>query len=386
MARREFLPFSPPCIGDEEIAEVVDTLRTDWITTGPKAKQFERDFAAYLGAPGALALNSCTAGLHTSLITLGIGAGDEVITTALTFAATVNVIEHTGATPVLVDVEPDILTIDPAQVAAAITPRTRAIIPVHYAGHPADMDPINAAAQAHGIAVIEDAAHALPSQYKGAKIGAGANPTSFSFYATKNLTTAEGGMLTGDPDFLDRARVVGLHGMSRDAWKRNAKGGSWFYEVVMPGYKYNMTDIQAALGLQQLKRLDAFQARRVQIHERYNAAFAGCDALQLPTIRPWAEPSRHLYVLRLQPGALRIGRDQFIEEMGARNIGCSVHFIPIHIHPYYRDKYGYAPEAYPVTYENYLREVSIPLNPRMTDDDVADVIEAVLEVVEAFRM
>ena len=383
--RREFLAFSPPLIGEEEISEVVDTLRSDWITTGPKTKRFEKEFAAYLDAPGALALNSCTAGLHTALATLGIGPGDEVITTPMTFAASVNVIEHVGAQPILVDVEPDTLNIDPALVAAAITPRTRAVLPVHFAGHPADLDPIAELATTHRLAVIEDAAHALPARYRNRPIGAGGNPAAFSFYATKNLTTAEGGMLTGDAEFLDRARVVSLHGMSRDAWKRYERGGNWFYEVVVPGFKYNMTDIQAALGLWQLRKLAGFQERRRAVVRLYDEAFGQNDALELPARRPDVEHAWHLYVLRLRPGALRIHRDEFIEELRQRNIGTSVHFIPIHVHPFYRDKYHYQPDSFPVAYGNYQRMLSLPLNPRLADGDVRDVIEAVLDVVRRHR-
>jgi len=379
------LPFSPPLIGEEEITEVVDTLRSDWITTGPKTKRFEKEFAAYLDAPGALALNSCTAGLHTALATLGIGPGDEVITTPMTFAASVNVIEHVGARPILVDVQPDTLNIDPALVAAAITPRTRAVLPVHFAGHPADLDPIAELATTHRLAVIEDAAHALPARYRNRPIGAGGNPAAFSFYATKNLTTAEGGMLTGDAEFLDRARVVSLHGMSRDAWKRYERGGNWFYEVVVPGFKYNMTDIQAALGLWQLRKLAGFQERRRAVVRMYDEAFGSESALELPARRPDVEHAWHLYVLRLRPGALRIHRDEFIEELRQRNIGSSVHFIPIHIHPYYRDKYHYQPDSFPAAYGNYQRMLSLPLNPRLADGDVHDVIEAVLDVVHRHR-
>jgi len=379
------LPFSPPLIGEEEISEVVDTLRSDWITTGPKTKRFEKEFAAYLDAPGALALNSCTAGLHTALATLGIGPGDEVITTPMTFAASVNVIEHVGARPILVDVEPDTLNIDPALVAAAITPQTRAVLPVHFAGHPADLDPIADLATTHRLAVIEDAAHALPARYRNRPIGAGSNPAAFSFYATKNLTTAEGGMLTGDAEFLDRARVVSLHGMSRDAWKRYERGGSWFYEVVVPGFKYNMTDIQAALGLWQLRKLAGFQERRRAVVRMYDEAFGQNDALELPARRPEVEHAWHLYVLRMRPGALGIQRDEFIEELRQRNIGSSVHFIPIHIHPYYRDKYHYQPDSFPVAYGNYQRMLSLPLNPRLADGDVHDVIDAVLDIVRQHR-
>jgi dTDP-4-amino-4,6-dideoxygalactose transaminase len=385
VARKEFLPFSPPLIGEEEIAEVVDTLRSTWITTGPKTKRFEERFAASLGAPGALALNSCTAALHTALVTLGVGPGDEVITTPMTFAASVNVIEHVGATPILVDVEPDTLNIDPEQVAAAITPRTRVLLPVHYAGHPVDLDPLHDLARRHGLVIVEDAAHAVPARYKGRAIGAGGNPVAFSFYATKNLTTAEGGMLTADPEFLQRARTVSLHGMSRDGWKRYEKGGSWYYEVLLPGFKYNMTDIQAALGLCQLAKLERFQQRRREVVSLYESAFAAETALELPTARPEVEHAWHLFVLRLRPEALRIGRDQFIEELKQRNIGTSVHFIPIHLHPYYRDKYGYRPESYPVAYENFQRMVSLPLNPRLSDGDATDVVDAVLDIVRTYR-
>ena len=385
VTRQEFLPFSPPAIGEEEIAEVVDTLRSSWITTGPKTKRFEADLASYIGAPAALALNSCTAALHTALVTAGIGPGDEVITTPVTFAASVNVIEHVGATPVLADVEADTLNIDPRQVAAAITPRTKAIIPVHFAGHPVDMDPIHALAEQHRLLVLEDAAHAMPAKYKGRFIGSGKNPVAFSFYATKNLTTAEGGMLTADQEFLDRARLVSLHGMSRDGWKRYDKGGSWFYEIMLPGFKYNMTDIQAALGLWQLRKLAGFQQRREDVVRHYHRAFAAEDALELPVTRADVEHAWHLYVLRLRPGVLSIGRDEFIEELKRRNIGTSVHFIPIHLHPYYRDKYGYAADRFPVAYDNYQRMFSLPLNPRLSDRDVADVIEAVLDVVRTYR-
>jgi len=383
--RRDFLPFAPPLIGEEEIAEVVDTLRSSWITTGPKTKRFEQEFAAYIGATGALAVNSCTAGLHTALVTLGIGPGDEVITTPTTFAASVNVIEHVGARPVLVDVEPDTLNIDPALVAAAITPRTRAILPVHYAGHPADLDRIGELAAAHRLTVIEDAAHAVAARYRGRLIGAGANPVAFSFYATKNLTTAEGGMLTGEAAFLDRARIVSLHGMSRDAWKRYDKGGHWHYDIVVPGFKYNMTDIQAALGLWQLRKLAGFQERRRAVIGMYDAAFAAEDALELPARRPEVEHAWHLYVLRLVPGVLGIDRDAFIDELRQRNIGTSVHFIPIHLHPYYRDKYGYRPDSFPVAHANYQRMLSLPLSAGLSDADARDVIEAVLDVVRRHR-
>ncbi|MGQ9851674.1 MAG: DegT/DnrJ/EryC1/StrS family aminotransferase [Aggregatilineaceae bacterium] len=382
--RSTFLPFSPPAISEEEIAAVADTLRSDWITTGPKTRRFESEFAQYLDAPAALALNSCTAALHLALLALDIGPGDEVITTPMTFCSSVHVIEHVGARPVLADVEPDTLAIDPARVADAITSRTRAIMPVHYAGHPVDLAPLLDLAQAHNLYLVEDAAHALPATYRGQRIGTIGDLTAFSFYATKNLTTAEGGMLTGAPDLIERARLLSLHGMSRDAWKRYDANGSWYYEVVEAGWKYNMTDIQAAIGLVQLQRLQAMQQRRREIVAQYNAAFEPIDALQTPTERPDVESAWHLYVLRLHLDRLTIDRARFIEELRARNIGTSVHFIPIHLHPYYRDKYGFAPDDFPVAYREYQRLISLPLHPGLTDEDVQDVIAAVRDIVEQF--
>jgi dTDP-4-amino-4,6-dideoxygalactose transaminase len=379
--RSTLLPFSPPAVGEDEIAAVVDTLRSGWITTGPKTRQFEEVFAPLVGAQAALALNSCTAALHLSLVTLGIGPGDEVITTPMTFAASVNVIEHVGATPVLADIDPETLNIDPAQVAAAITDRTKAILPVHYAGHPVEMGPLLTLANERGLFMIEDAAHAVAAEYEGQPIGELGDLTAFSFYATKNLTTAEGGMLTGRTDLVERARVLSLHGMSNDAYQRYDGIGNWYYEILAPGFKYNMTDIQAALGLVQMRRLADMQARRRQIVVRYTAAFSECDALQPPIERANVRHAWHLYVLRLHLDRLTIDRAQFIEELVARNIGSSVHFIPIHLHPYYRDKYQF---ALPVAEREYPRLVSLPLHPGLTDEDVDDVIAAVLDVLERF--
>lgn len=383
--RETFLPFSPPDITEEEIEAVSAVLRSGWITTGPRTEQFEQEFAAYVGAEGALALNSCTAGLHLALVALGIGPGAEVITTPMTFCSSVNVIEHVGARPVLADIDPQTLTLDPARVAEAITPRTKAIMPVHYAGHPAEMAPLLALAREHDLYVIEDAAHALPAYYEGHPIGSLGDLTAFSFYATKNLTTAEGGMLTGAPELIERARVLSLHGMSRDAWNRYGQGGAWFYEVVAPGFKYNMTDIQAALGLAQLHRLEAMQARRREIVVRYNSALSGLAAVQTPVERPNARHAWHLYVLRLNLERLSIDRAQFIQELAARNIGSSVHFIPIHLHPYYRNKYEWQPADFPVAYAEYQRVVSLPLSTRLSDADVADAIAAVADIVTTFR-
>lgn len=374
------VPFAPPSVSDAEIGEVVDTLRSDWLTTGPKTRQFEQEFSEFVEAPAAVALSSCTAGLHLALLAHGIGPGDEVITTCLTFAATVNVIEHIGARPVLVDVEPDTLCLDPRQVAAAVTPSTKAIIVVHYAGHPADMEAIEAIAGQHGLVIIEDAAHALPTEYRGRKIGASKNLTSFSFYATKNMTTGEGGMLTGCPELLDEVRVLALHGMSRNAWNRYSGKGSWQYDVAAPGFKYNMTDIQAAIGLHQLRRLGEFQARREEIVFSYREAFSSVPGLQLPIVRPEAKSAQHLFVLRLDTATVGIDRDHFFDEMKQRGVTCSVHFIPIHLHSFYRDKYNYCPEDFPIAYENFQRMVSLPLSAGLSDEQVSVVIDAVVEL------
>jgi dTDP-4-amino-4,6-dideoxygalactose transaminase len=392
--RDKFLPFSPPLIGEEEINEVVDTLRSDWITTGPKVRRFEDNFAQFIGAHEALALSSCTAAMHLSLLTLGIGPGDAVITTPMTFCSGVHVIEHVGATPILCDVEPDTLNLDPKLLCETINSanklglRVKAIMPVHLYGHPCDREAILQIAAEHSLAVIEDAAHSLPASYKGRMIGSLAEPqkvpvlTCFSFYATKNLTTAEGGMLTGPKELLDEARRWSLHGMDRDAWKRYGANGSWFYDVVCPGFKYNMTDIQAALGLHQLSKLPAFHGRRREIAQRYNEAFRSSIQLETPPERIDVEHAWHLYVLRLNLDRLCITRDQFIRKMHSRNIGCSVHFIPIQLHRYYRDKYKLSPEQFPVALREFQRMVSLPLSPRMTDEDVEAVIDEVKAVVE----
>ena len=381
--RDEFLPFSPPDITEAEIEEVVDSLRSGWITTGPKVKRFEGEFADFVHAPAALALNSCTAGLHLALATMDIAPGDEVITTPMTFAASVNVIEHVGATPILADVDAETLNIDPARIAEKVTARTKAIMPVHYTGHPADMTPIVEMAEQHNLTIIEDAAHALPAQYKGQIVGSIGHFTSFSFYATKNLTTAEGGMLTAtQPDLLEKARMLSLHGMNRDAWKRYSSTGSWFYEVLAPGFKYNMTDLQAAIGLVQLKRLAEMQARRYQIVNAYNEAFHQLEALQTPVEHAEVEHAWHLYVLRLNLEQLTIDRAQFIDALRERNIGTSVHFIPIHLHPYYRNKYGWQPHDFPIAHREYQRLLSLPLNSTLSNSDVEDVIAAVKDVVE----
>ena len=391
--RDTFLPFSPPMIGEEEINEVVDTLREGWITTGPKVKRFEEDFSAFIGSPAALALNSGTAAMHIALATLGVGPGDAVMTTPMTFCSTVHVIEQVGARPILVDVEPDTLNIDPNAIDEAVKKlkaessklKVRAILPVHLYGHPCDMDAIMELSKWHDLRVVEDAAHALPGKFNGKTIGTIGDLTAFSFYSTKNITTAEGGMLTGKSELIEEARLWSLHGMDRDAWKRYSSEGSWYYEVIRPGFKYNMPDIAAAIGIQQLRKLNKFQTRRKEIVSRYSEAFSQFEELQIPVKRSEVEHAWHLYVIRLNLDRLKISRNQFIEELKARNIGTSVHFIPIHMHPYYRDKYGYKPDDFPIAYREYQRIISLPIYPKMTDQDVEDVIEAVGEVVQRFR-
>jgi dTDP-4-amino-4,6-dideoxygalactose transaminase len=391
--RSTFLNFAPPLITDADIDEVVRTLKSGWITTGPQAEQFESKFAQYVGAPGALAVNSATAAMHIALASLGIGEGDAVVSTTMTFVSTIHVIEHQRARPVLVDVEPDTLNIDPDQVEAAIRRdgHVRAILPVHLYGHPAEMDAIYDIARRHEVAVIEDAAHALPARYRERMIGAPPkdfdfpNMVAFSFYATKNLTTGEGGMLTGPREIIDRARVWSLHGMSRDAFKRYTSEGSWRYDVELPGFKYNMPDIQAALGLHQLERLDQMQSRRLAIVDQYDETLGKLDAFELPVERPGVESAWHLYVLRLRLEALKIDRAEFIKQLRARNIGASVHFIPIHEHSYYQERYQLRRWDFPVAQHAFERLVSLPLSPAHSDQDIADVIEAVTDITRRNR-
>ncbi len=396
----DFLPFALPLIEDEEVQAVTEALRSGWITTGPRTKEFERAFAEFVGARHAVALNSCTAALHLALDAVGSAGGrkqglapidsnSEVITTPFSFAATAEVVRYFGAKPVFVDIDRETLNIDPAQIEKALTPRTRAIIPVHYAGLPCDMDAILDIARSRNIAVIEDAAHALPATFRGTSVGAlRSDVTCFSFYATKSITTGEGGMFVTDSDqYAERARVMSLHGISKDAWKRYTKSGSWRYEIVAPGYKYNMTDIAAAMGLAQLKKADAMRRRRQEIAETYDRAFLDVSGLALPprAIEQGTVHSHHLYVLRFDPDMFTKDRDFFIDELNKRGIGTSVHFIPLHIHPYYRDTYGYKPEDFPVTYEIYKKVLSLPIYPKMSDNDVMRVINAVTDITDRFK-
>jgi dTDP-4-amino-4,6-dideoxygalactose transaminase len=380
-ANLPFLPFALPEIGDEEIAEVVDTLKSGWVTTGPKTRRFEEDFTAFLGDPGlhSMAVNSATAGLHLALEALGIGPGDEVITTTHTFTATAEVVRYLGADVVLVDIDPATLCIDVAAVEAAITPRTRAVIPVHYAGLAADMQSLLAVAKRHGLKVVEDAAHALPTTVGGQLVGTlGSDVTVFSFYANKTITTGEGGMVvTRDPELAKRIKVMRLHGMSRDAFDRfTAKVPSWYYEIVAPGFKYNLTDIASALGIHQLKRARDFRRRRAEIAALYDAGLAGLPLHLPPDAQPGSTHAWHLYVVQLADGA-RVGRDALIERLYAAGIGCSVHYIPLHLQPYWRDRYQLSAAQFPHSQKAFENLVSLPIYTRMNDADVQRVVDAV---------
>jgi dTDP-4-amino-4,6-dideoxygalactose transaminase len=412
--RNAFLPFALPDVDATELTQIQEALASGWVTTGPKTRRFEADFAATVAAKHAIAVNSCTAAMHLALEAIGLQRGDEVITTPYTFAATAEVVRYFDAKPVLVDICADDFNLNPGKVAAAITPRTKAIIPVHIAGLPADLAAIAAIAQRHDLAIIEDAAHAFPTKYHGRMIGEPLaskestnhatrhtpHATCFSFYATKTITTGEGGMICTDNDAIaDRCRIMALHGISRDAWKRYTAEGSWYYEITAPGYKYNLTDVAAAMGLAQLAKAERMWQRRVEIAQRYTAAFSQFEELQTPTDNADHQHAWHLYMLRLNlahfatpntplhsvNGAAGIRAD-FVEELKQRKIGVSVHFIPLHLHPYYRETYHYHPEDFPVAYREYQREISLPIYSKMSDQDVTDVITAVCDIVKSKRV
>lgn len=384
--RKTFLPFALPHITQEEIDEVIDTLRSGWLTTGPKTKRFESEFAQSVKAPFAVAVNSGTAAMHLALDAIGLQPNDEVIVPVYTFTATAEVITYFNARPVFIDIDPITLNLNPAQIEQHITPRTRAIMVVHIAGLPAEMDTILAIARQHNLSVIEDAAHAFPATYKGRHIGSIGDLTAFSFYATKTLTTGEGGMLTtAHQHYAERAASMALHGINRDAWKRYGPEGSWYYEVVQAGYKYNMTDVAASLGLHQLARSEWLLQRRRIIAKWYTEAFSQWSEVEVPPTLPYAEHAWHLYILRLNTEQLVITRNAFIGELKKRNIGTSVHFIPLHLHPFYWDTYKLKNQDFPAAHHTYERAISLPIYPGMTDEDVEDVITAVKSIIVKYK-
>lgn len=387
MPDRQFIPFDRPDIGEEEIAAVTEVLRSGWLTTGPRTRQFEQRFAAYVGAQHALALNSGTAAMQVALAAWEIGPGDQVIVSPLTFCSTLHVVLHLGATPVLADVSPDDYNLNPDRVADQITPHTRVLLPVHLAGLPCRIASLRELAHAHGLKVLEDAAHAVGAEVGGRRVGSLSDAAAFSFYATKNLTTAEGGMLTSDDgEFIERARTWHLHGLSRDAWKRYSAAGSWRYDVLVPGFKGNMTDLQAALGLVQLAKLERNLARRAEIAARYTAAFSQMpELIPAPAAHPGDRHAHHLYILRLNLDRLKIGRDRFFEELAGRGIGASVHFIPVYRFTCYRQRFGWQPDQFPVAEAIFQSAISLPCYPRLSDADVERIIATVQEVVEVYR-
>jgi perosamine synthetase len=382
--RSKLLPYGKQSIAESDIQAVVDVLRSDWLTTGPKVEEFEKAFAARIGVEFAVSFSSGTAALHAAAFTAGLKAGDEAITTPMTFAATANCILYQGATPVFADVQPDSLNIDPKQIERRITAKTRAIIPVDYAGHPADLDAIRKIAADRGLIVIEDACHALGAQYGGRKVGSISDMTVFSFHPVKHITTGEGGMVTtNSPQYAETLRRFRNHGISSEARQRQSQG-QWHYEMVLLGFNYRMPDILCALGLQQLKRLDSNVARRREIAERYTATFRETSALITPIEKPEAAPSWHLYPVRIRHERLSANRSQLFRALRAENIGVNVHYIPVHLHPYYRDRFGYKGGEFPVAEHAYEQLISLPMFHSMSDIDVEDVITAVFKVVEHY--
>jgi dTDP-4-amino-4,6-dideoxygalactose transaminase len=384
--RGVFLPFARPSIGDGEIEEVVETLRSGWLTVGPRTKAFEQAIAEYVGVERAAALSSCTAGLHLGMIALGVEPGDEVILPALNFAAGPNSAIHLGARPVLVDVDPSTLNVTPEIVEAAITERTRVVVPLHFGGRPCDIDGLMDLARQKGVRVLGDGAHAMSSDYGERKVGSVADATAFSFYVTKGITTGEGGCLTSpDAELVDRVSVLSLHGMSSGAWNRYSERGTWFYEIDEPGYKYNMGDVQAALGLRQMERVDDFRHRRKAIADAYTGELGASGVVTVPGPSEGGTHAWHLYPITLDTDALRIGRDDFIRALKQEGVGTSVHFIPIHYHAYYERLLGHARGSFPVTEDYFERAVSLPIYPSMTDEDVTDVIEAVAKLSKFYK-
>ncbi|HEY3282041.1 MAG TPA: DegT/DnrJ/EryC1/StrS family aminotransferase [Armatimonadota bacterium] len=373
-----FLVFGAPAIEEAEIQEVVASLRSGWLGTGPKVAQFEKDFRDYRSAKHAVAVNSCTAALHLSILAARLGPGDEVITTPLTFCATVNAIIHAGATPVLADVDPETMNLDPRAVEAKIGPRTRALLPVHFAGRPCDMDAFTALAGKHGLALIEDCAHAIESEYHGQACGTFGDFGCFSFYVTKNVVTGEGGMvLTNKEEHAGRIKVLALHGMSKDAWKRFSDEGYKHYQVVECGFKYNMMDLQAALGLHQLQRVEPYWQKRQKVWRRYDEAFASLPLGLPPAPEADTRHGLHLYTVMVDEAQTGVSRDGFLNAMTAQNIGVGVHYLSVPEHPYYQQTFGWRPEEFPNAMRLGRQTVSLPLSAKLTEEDVADVVAAV---------
>lgn len=381
--RQEFLVFGSPQVEEPEIAEVVDSLRSGWLSTGPKVEKFESLFNEYIGCDYAKAVNSCTAALHLSLLVTGIGPGDEVITTPMTFAATANVIVHLGAKPVFVDIDRKTMNIDPELIKKAITKKTKAIIPVHFAGRPCNMESILDIAEKYGLLVIEDAAHAIEASHKGHKVGNIGDITAFSFYVTKNIVTGEGGMVTtNNKEWAEKIELYALHGLSKGAWKRYSDEGFKHYQVMCPGYKYNMMDIQASLGIHQLKRIEQYLVRREEIWQKYDEAFKVLPMFTPTPTESGNKHARHLYTLILDIDKLGFSRDIFQEELFRSNIGTGIHFIALHLHPYYRDAFGYSRGDFANAEYISDRTISLPLSAKLTDEDVEDVIDAVRQVCQ----
>jgi dTDP-4-amino-4,6-dideoxygalactose transaminase len=384
--RPDFLPYHVPSIGEEEIQSVVDTLRSGWLTTGAKVRQFEENFKVKVGARHAIAMNSCTAALHLALEAVGVKPGDEVIVPTMTFAATGEVVTYLGATPVLADCCHDDLTIDVNRIEQLITPKTKAIIPVHFAGHPCEMIPLMEMAKANNLHVIEDAAHCLPAWYQGVPVGAIGDITCFSFYATKTITTGEGGMATTqNEEWADRMRMMSLHGISKNAWNRYSANGSWHYDICHAGHKYNLTDLAASLGIEQLKKCDQFLNAREHIAELYTQGFSDVPEIMCPPVASNVQHSWHLYVIQLDLEQLRIGRNEFIELLKSYNVGTSVHFIPLHLHPLYQKTYGYRVGDFPSASGCFERIISLPIYPKMTEGDVEYVIDVVHQIIRDNR-
>ena len=384
--RKDFLIFGSPKIEQEEIDEVVDSLKSGWISTGPKVAKFEALFKDYIGSKHALALNSCTAGLHVSMIAAGLKPGDEVVTTPMTFGATGNSIIHSGAKPVFVDINLSTMNINPDSIEEKITPKTKALLPVHLAGRPCQMKKIKDIAQKHHLLLIEDAAHALEAIYHGEKIGTIGDLTVFSFYVTKNLVTGEGGMITTDNDtYAEKIQIYSLHGMSKGAWKRYSDEGFKHYKIVYPGFKYNMMDLQAALGIHQLQRIEKYLMRREEIWERYDEAFQHLPLETPPPPEKDTKHARHLYTILLRLEELKADRDSIQQALYQENIGTGIHFISLHLHPYYKKTFGYKRDDFPNAAYVSERTISLPLSAKLTDEDVNDVIKAVTKVLKKYK-